>query len=377
MRERRNDGENSLTQTPLEIPKPLRYSLIIWEYSSLRGFRAAATSIILACAAAAPALGDAPTPVPTAALQPTSWRATIQLSAAINAEQQAQLAAERSGRVVAVLYNSGATVPAGAPLVQLDNGPEAAQLQVDQAKLTEATRSLAREQKLLTIAGASQAALEQAQADAAEAKAQVEYDEAGLAQLTVTAPFAGTLGIRKISAGDYVTAGQMVATITQSAPLRVLFSIPQTEAAGIAVGAPFSIAAPAAPGTVVNATGHITALSPQVDPTTNARDAEGEITDTSTAFLPGMYGTVTLQTGAAQPAFTVPATALNDSVLGRFVFLLRPANGAYSLSSVYVTEYGQAGDNAVIATTGLHAGDLVVATGGFKLADGTSVTPAK
>jgi multidrug efflux system membrane fusion protein len=342
----------------------------------VRGFWAAATSIILAFAAAIPARAEAPTPVPTATLQPTSWRATIQLSAAIDAEQQADLAAERSGRVVSVLYNSGAVVPAGAPLVQLDNGPEAAQLQVDQAKLTESTRALAREQKLMTIAGASQAALEQAQADAAEAKAQVSYDNAALAQLTITAPFAGTLGIRKISAGDYVTAGQVVATITQSAPLRVLFSIPQTEAAGIAVGAAFSIAAPAAPGMVVSATGHITALSPQVDATTNARDAEGEITDNATEFLPGMNGTVTLQTGAAQPAFTVPATALNDSVLGRFLFLLRPAGGAYRLTTVYVTEYGQAGNNAVIATTGLQAGDIVVATGGFKLADGTSVTPS-
>jgi hypothetical protein len=157
----------------------------------------------------------------------------------------------------------------------------------------------------------------------------------------------------------------------------VLFSIPQTEAAGITAGAPFTIAAPSAPGTVVNATGHITALSPQVDQATNARDAEGTITDTTTAFLPGMYGTVTLQTGAPQPAFTVPATALNDSVLGRFLFLLRPAGAAYTLSTVYVTEYGQSGNNAVIATTGLQAGDIVVATGGFKLADGTSVTPAK
>jgi hypothetical protein len=84
-----------------------------------------------------------------------------------------------------------------------------------------------------------------------------------------------------------------------------------------------------------------------------------------------------LQTGAPMAAYLAPATALNDSVLGRYVFVLQPAaNNGYTLKTVYVTEFGQTNGQAVIATTGLVASDRIVALGGFNLTDGASVTPA-
>jgi RND family efflux transporter MFP subunit len=325
----------------------------------------------LLCFCAGSAFADAPTPVRAVALKPAIWRAEISLPASVAAWQAAALAAERPGRVVAVLYESGQAVAAGAVLVRLDDGPEAAELALDEAKLNEADDALAREKKLLTIAGASRAALEQAAADAAEASAQVTYDQAVLAQLRVVAPFAGRLGIRTISAGDYVAQGQVVARITQAAPLRVLFSLPQSEAGGIALGDSFSFSAPALAGSLAGA---ITALSPEVDTQTNARDAEGSITDPAGTLLPGMFGTVTLATGAGENAFTVPPAALNDSALGPFLFVLDPGENDFTLRTVYVTKLGDAGGVSYVGTDGLRAGELVLAIGGFKLTDGASVS---
>lgn len=333
-----------------------------------------AACLVVLLATVALAWADAPTPVQTAPLVATTWRPSIEVAAQIDALQNATLAAERPGRVTAVLFTSGETVPVGALLVTLDDTAEQAQLALDQAKLNEAENTLARNRKLLTIQGASQAALEQAQADVAENRAQIAADRAAVADLNITAPFAGTLGIRKISAGDYVNQGQQVAQITQTAPLRVLFSIPQTEAGGTNVGEPFTLQAATIPGDTITANGTITALSPMVDTTTNARDAEGLITDKTTPLLPGMFGTVTLQTGTPEPAYEVPDTALNDSVLGRYVFTLQPTGNTTTLHTVYVTEYGQNGPNAIIATTGLTAGERVVAIGGFNLSDGAAVT---
>ncbi len=321
------------------------------------------------------AWADAPTPVQTTTITATTWRNTVEVSAQVDAEQSAILAAERPGRVTAVLYHSGQTVAAGTLLVKLDDAAEQAQLDVDTAKMTEALDTLARSKKLLSINGASEAALEQAQADAAEDRALLAADRATLAQLNITAPFAGILGIRKISAGDYINQGQEVAQITQPAPLRVLFSVPQTEAGGIAVGEPFSLAASSIPGSPITAAGTITALSPAVNTQTNARDVEGIVTTGAAGLLPGMFGTVTLQTGQPEPALEVPDTALNDSVIGRYVFTLKPDGATYTLHTVYVTEYGQEGTNAIIAPTGLSAGQQIVALGGFNLTDGAAVAP--
>jgi RND family efflux transporter MFP subunit len=313
--------------------------------------------------------------VHAAPLQATSWRVTQQVPGMVDAQQNAQLAAERPGQVVAVLYTSGERVTAGTLLVKLDDAPEQAQLTLDQARLGESERALARDVKLLKIAGASEADFEQAQANMAEAKAQVALDDATLAQLNIAAPFDGTLGIRKISEGDYVQAGQQVAQLTQSGPLRVLFSVPQTEAGDLKPGDGFSLTVASLPEGTGSFAGKITALSPQLNTTTNARDVEGVVSSAAPGLLPGMVGIVTLQTGAAQPAFILPATALNDDTLGRFIYVLDGgANGTYVARAVYVQEFAQSGDHAVIGVHGLKPGEKVVASGGFKLDDGASVT---
>jgi len=325
---------------------------------------------------AAHADDDAGLPVVQAAvLAPAVWRASEQVPASVDAEQRAVLGAEQAGQVVAVLYSSGQAVAAGTLLVKLDDAPQLAQLALDQARLDEAQRALSRDVKLLQIAGASEAAFEQAQADLAEARAQVALDNAALAQRNIVAPFAGVLGIRKISAGDYIQQGQEVAELTQLQPLRVLFSVPQTEAGDLSLGAGFTLSVASLPADTGVFAGRITALSPQVDAATNARAVEGRITGDSGGLLPGMYGVVTLQTGAPAPAFTLPATALNDDTLGRYVYVLSAGpDGSYTAHAVYVTEYGQSGSTAVIGVSGLHAGEQVVAIGGFKLDDGASVT---
>ena len=115
-------------------------------------------------------------------------------------------------------------------------------------------------------------------------------DDAALAQLNIVAPFDGVLGIRKLSAGDYVQQGQEVAELTQLHPLRVLFSVPQTEAGDLSLGASFTLTVASLPDNSGIFTGSIRALSPQVDTATNARAVEGVIGGDSNGLLPGMYG---------------------------------------------------------------------------------------
>jgi RND family efflux transporter MFP subunit len=319
--------------------------------------------------------GAALTPVQTATLQPTLWRSKTEIAASLAAQQSATLAAARSGTVTGILFRSGQSVAAGQVLIQLDNGPDTAQLALDKSRLDQATRDYARMQKLMSIAGASQSALEQAAALAAEAKAQVSLDEANLAQLQITAPFAGTTGIRKVDPGDYLQAGQAVLTLTANGPLRVLFSIPQTEAGNLSPGAPFTLTTPTT-NAALSAPGTVVALSPEIDPATNARDIEGRITSNTTGLLAGMFGVVDIATGAPIPAFAVPSTALNDSTLGPYIYVLHPTSaGAATLGTVYVTIYGTAGNTSYIGAAGLQPGAKIVAIGGFKLSDGAAVTP--
>lgn len=325
-------------------------------------------------AGAAQAQTQARTLVRTAAPQPVQWRAQAELSAHLAAIQQATLAPARGGIVTAVNFQSGQAVQAGQILVVLDIGPEQAQLALDQAKLTQAAHDLARTEKLMTISGASQAALEQAQAAMAESRAQITLDAATLAQGEIIAPFSGVAGIRTLNPGDYVQAGQSITSLTAPGRLKVYFAVPQSEAGQLSPGARFILTAPLGTGTNITAAGTLAALSPALNTATDARDAEGLLDAVNPRLLSGMNGVVEIATGAPVPAFAIPGTAVNDSMLGPYIFVIEPTKAGGILHSVYVKILDSTGADSIVSAPGLKAGQKIVALGGFQLNDGQAVS---
>lgn len=307
-------------------------------------------------------------------LNAVQWRAQAELSANLVASQNATLAPARGGVVTAVNFHSGQSVHKGDVLVVLDVGPERAQLALDRAKLREAQQALTRAQELAKISGTSRAALEQAQADEAEALAQINYDEATLQQGEVVAPFSGTVGIRKVDPGDYVQAGQTIVTLAAPGRLKLYFAIPQAQAYNIEPGARLIFTAPVGSGINIRADGTLTALSPVLDSATDAWQAEGFLDHVTPALRSGMNGVVTIATGPSFKAYTVPNTALNDSMLGPYILVVAKQHGMEMVHSIYVKVLSNAGTTSVITGPDLRAGEDIVAIGGFKLTDGQPVS---
>jgi RND family efflux transporter MFP subunit len=306
--------------------------------------------------------------VPVTAVRALMWRTEIEVPAQLMAQQSAELAAGTSGIVRAVMFRSGERVAAGQVLVQLVDGPVRAQGALDAARLEQARRELARTQKLMAIAGSSESALEAAQAAVAEASAQLDVDNAMLAQLTIVAPFAGVVGIRRIDPGDYLQAGQAVVALAGQGALRAIFSVPEGDAAGLAVGQEFTLAVPG----FAPAAGALTALSPLLNAQSAAREVEGNVQ--GAGLLAGMDGVAKLATGVPIAAFAVPSSALSDSTLGPYVF----AVGADDvISPIYVMIEGNRGADTIVTGPGLSAGLQVVALGGFRLTAGDKITPAR
>ncbi len=312
-----------------------------------------------------------PPAMPVTEVKPVTYRAGIEVSGQVAAVNGATLAASQAGMVIAVNFRSGQSVGKGAILVRLDDTVEQAQLVLDQAKLAEAQRTLARDQRLRAIAGVAVAQLETAEAVVAEAKAQITLDQAHAGKLAITAPFAGQLGIRRVSPGDYLQIGAKVTTITQISPLRVFFAVPETELDGLKPGDAFTIAVPglAGPGHQ----GVITALSPRISTATHARMVEGRVANASGALVPGMFGTVSLPTGAALAAWSVPAAALNYGPIGSFLYQVTEAGNNATVHAVYVQVLSSAGAAALVQGKDLRKGAAIIAFGGFKLHDGETI----
>ncbi|SIQ99467.1 MULTISPECIES: efflux RND transporter periplasmic adaptor subunit [Acidiphilium] len=340
-------------------------------------FPACALTALFMAVASPCARADAPQPtphVPVATPQATMFRPTIAVSGQIAAVQSATLAAQRAGVAAQVLFHSGETVAKGAVLLRMDDAEQRAQVALDRAKLDAAGRTVARDLRLRAISGIAIAQLESDQAARAEAAAQLALDTARQNRRTIRAPFAGVLGIRRLSAGDYIGAGAIITTITQTSPLRILFAVPETELTGIAFGDAFTFTLPSADATPHQ--GRILALSPSLNLTTRARMVEGRIANNAGTLLPGAFGQVEIATGTATAALDVPATAINYGPLGSFVYAVDHHGSADVVHAVYVRVLATKGATTTIATPVPAAPRRIVAIGGFKLDNGETIIPA-
>src|SRR5690606_7605301 len=137
---------------------------------------------------------------------------TIEAIGTIVADRQVLVAAEVAGRVTRIHFDSGQVVPAGAPLVQLNDGPVRRLLDRHRAAARLAQANLARATRLhgQTM---SRAEYEQHVAAHAESQALVAQTQEDLALRLVRAPFDGTLGVRQVNLGQYVQAGTPIATL--------------------------------------------------------------------------------------------------------------------------------------------------------------------
>src|SRR5919107_45934 len=110
-------------------------------------------------------------------------------------------------------------------MVRLDDSVERAQLAEAEAGLQLATANLERARELRRSNAGTQRALDEAQAQQLTTTAAVELAKARLAKLTLTAPFDGIAGLRRVSVGDFVNAGTEIVNVEKVQPLKVDFRV--------------------------------------------------------------------------------------------------------------------------------------------------------
>ena len=218
----------------------------------------------------------------------------------------------------------------------------------------------------------SREVLEQRKAEAAQAVAAVRQLDARIEQKRVQAPFAGQIGIRRVNVGQYLNAGEPVATLTQLDPLYVNFTLPQQDLPRLAPGATVQVSVDAVPGRVFEA--RVSSIEPRVDSQTRNATVQALLPNPDHVLQSGMYATAALVLPATESAVVLPLTAIQTSASGDSVVLVRDANaqGVGKAVAVPVTTGRRLGEE-VLVTQGIQAGDLVVTAGQNRLPPGAVV----
>lgn len=322
--------------------------------------------------------GNVPPPTPVAAVAAISGPLPQFLGGigTVAAIRQVDVSPEVAGRVVEILFEPGATVEAGQPLVQLNDAPERADLANYRAQVTLAEANLARTQRLVGRDFATQANLDQNQALLEQAQAGIGRTQALIAQKLITAPFAGQLGIRAVELGQYVDPGTELVTLTDLDRLYVNFTVPEQARAVVHPGQVVEVTVDAFPGRVFPA--ELTTIEPQIDPGTRTIRLQATMANPDRLLLPGMFANAKLVLPPTPNVVTVPETAVTRTLYGDSVFVVRQegsgsdAQAAQKAVQTFVRTGAVVGGQVAILE-GVQAGDLVVSSGQLKLQNGGAV----
>jgi RND family efflux transporter MFP subunit len=224
-------------------------------------------------------------------------------------------------------------------------------------------------------AGADAAAVNAAQANIAAAEANVRNLTEQASFSRVVAPFNGIILSRSIDNGSLITVGSQTGvtqmfSIGESGTVRVFANVPQANAVGLRQGQVAKVAVRELQGQVF--TGVITRTSSSIDPGTRTLLVEVDLKNDG-RILPGMYGTVMLDTHSSGPGpVLLPANALVVRTAGPQAVVIDSNDVVHFRSIVLGRDMGAATE--VIG--GLEAGDLVVLSPGDTVVDGAKVRPS-
>ncbi|MBH2698292.1 MULTISPECIES: efflux RND transporter periplasmic adaptor subunit [Serratia] len=289
----------------------------------------------------------------------------------LEAASQVAVAAETSGRITRILFESGQTVRQGQLLVQLNDAVEQAELVRLQAQLRNADLLLARMRKLMNLNATARQQLDDALAERDMALGAVQETQAKIAQKAIRAPFAGTIGIRRVHEGQYLNAADAVANLVDADTLRVNFSLDEQSSAGLALGQAVSVRVGAYPDRAFPAA--ITAIDPMIGKSRTVQ-VQATLTNRQGLLKAGMYAGIRVTQQQRVAVLTVPETALTYTAYGDTVFLAQQGEKGMTVKRVSVA-VGERNDGRVEIVSGLQEGARVVTSGQLKLSDGMAAEP--
>jgi membrane fusion protein (multidrug efflux system) len=283
------------------------------------------------------------------------------------AEESVMIRPEIDGRIVGLHFQEGQAVSAGTRLVTIDPSEYEAQAAAQRADLKTEEQRLARTKELYEQKFISKDALDVQVGNVARLKAHVDEAESRVAKTVIRAPFSGIIGLRQVSPGAYVKAGNDIVRLENVSSIKVDFSIPETYLSKVRPNQEISVRLDAYPGEEFK--GHVYAVEPVVDERTRTISMRARIPNRGFKLKPGMFVRVAVTLDSRPNAVVVPEQAIWPQ--GKDSYVYRVVDGKAALTKV---EIGNRAPGTVEIIKGLAANDMVVTDGQIKLKDGAPVS---
>lgn len=300
-----------------------------------------------------------------------------------------------SGQITRIGFREGVEIGKGAFLFQIDPRPFRAAVEQAQAEVARAAATLANARAELTRAKSlleqqaisreeydqKVAAARTGEAGQAAARAALDARQLDLEFTTVRAPVAGRVSDKRVSLGDYVTAGQtMLTRVVSTSPIWFTFDGAESfylkyvrqDRSGERRSsryAPNPVEIQLADETDYRWRGRMVFVDNAIDTRSGTIRAHAEVDNPDGFLVPGMFGRARLLGSGSYEAMLVPDEAIVTDQSRRIVYVI----GQDGKTAPRVVEIGPMVEGLRVVKTGLTARDRVVLDGLARLQPGVPV----
>lgn len=284
----------------------------------------------------------------------------------LQSDESVQISPEIAGRVTEIPLTEGAPVEAGSILLKLDDALAVAEVDDTKARYDLAVGNLGRANSLAKSGNVTERAHDEASTNAETSRAALELAKVRLSKHTIRAPFSGVAGMRKVSPGAYITAGQPIVNLEKLDTLKIDFKLPELFLSHVKNGQEIEIAVDALPNRTF--IGTIYAIDPHLDVNGRALVIRARLENPGLILRPGLFARIRVKGQIKRNVLVVPESAIVPRGADKIVF--RVENGQALEAKVTL---GGRRNGLVEILEGLAADATVVTAGQQKLKDGSRV----
>jgi len=276
---------------------------------------------------------------------------TVEVNGTVLSNEMVELHPEVSGRLIYLNIPDGQKVEAGSVLARINDADLQAQLEQQKAQLDLAKKNEQRFKTLLGINGVNQADYDAAVNQVTSLQANVKIVKAQIEKTIIRAPFSGTLGLRLVSQGAYVTSSTLIGTLQQIDKVKIDFTVPETYSSLVKIGNRVDVQTNESK---ISVPAKVMAIEPQIN--TSTRNIKVRAVLETGVINPGAF--VKVQLNQKGNGIVVPSNAIIPDAFSNQVVVVK--NGKAIFKNV---ETGVRNADVIELVNGVDVGDSVVVSG--------------
>lgn len=302
-----------------------------------------------------------------AAVEPSSE--FIKVSGNVLAMEEVELRSETQGRVVKIGFDEGTEVSKGQLLVKINDADLQAQLKraISTQKLKSETEK--RNKPLLEKGAISQEVYDNSFSELNAVNADVDLIREQIRKTEIRAPFSGSIGLRYISEGSYVTNASKIASIHTLDKVKLEFSVSEKYASRLTKGSKITFTVEGMDTTYL---AQIYAIEPQVNAATRNVLMRAICDNKQHRILPGAFASIRVDLGLNTNTLMIPTQSVVPILKGHKVYVVHGDSATEKKVKI-----GNRNDTRIEIKEGLSPGDSVIVNGVMYMRQGSKIILGK